>query len=102
MPASPFTALIVYNVALATGITCGDSHATCDCTSPELTPRVVTSVSAAPRAHLGAQIALGSHLVGAIPLWAPADLAHQAELNRVDGAEQQLLLEEASWVGDCA
>ena len=52
------------------------------------------------RTHLGAQVALGSHVVRAvqigviIALRAPADLAHQAELERVDGTEHQLLFEE--------
>ena len=54
--------------------------------------------------HLGAQIALGSHVVCTvqsgviISLRAPADLAHQAELERVDGMELQLVLEVAGWV----
>ena len=50
------------------------------------------------RAHLGAQVALGSHVVRAVALWAPADLAYQAELERVDGVELQLLLEETGRV----
>ena len=60
------------------------------------------------RAHLGAQVALGCHVVCAvqigviISLRAPADLAHQAELQFVDGAEHELLLEEADWVRNCA
>ena len=48
--------------------------------------------------HLGAQVALSSHVVCAVALRAPADLAHQAELERVDGAELQLVLEEADRV----
>ena len=45
-------------------------------------------------AHLGAQVALSSHVVCAVALRAPADLTHQAELERVDGAELQLVLEK--------
>ena len=56
------------------------------------------------RARLGAQVALGCHVVCTvqigviISLRAPADLAHQAKLELVDGSELQLLLEEADWV----
>ena len=48
--------------------------------------------------HLGAQVTLGSHVVSAVALRAPADLAHQAELERVDGAELQLVLDKAGWI----
>ena len=66
--------------------------------SRKLIPRTLDELHAFLSSHLGAKVAPGGHLVCIITLRAPADLADQAELELVHGAEHQLLLEEAGWV----